>query len=61
MIDWVYKPGGPLDIMPRTKENRIYIFTRKKCKKAILLYCFQTVFFSPNSFYKVYLTALENS
>ena len=42
MIDWVYKPGGPLDIMPRTKENRIYIFTRKKCKKAILLYCFHT-------------------
>jgi len=42
MIDWVYKPGVPLDIMPRTKENRIYIrveFTRKKCKTTILLYC----------------------
>ena len=28
-----------------TKENRIYIigeFTRKKCKTAILLYCFHT-------------------
>ncbi len=29
----------------RNKENRIYIrveFTRKKCKRAILLYCFHT-------------------
>ena len=29
----------------RTKENRIYFrveFTRKKCKTAILLYCFHT-------------------
>ena len=29
----------------RNKENRIYIrgeFTRKKCKAAILLYCFHT-------------------
>ena len=29
----------------KTKENRIYIrgeFTRKKCKTAILLYCFHT-------------------
>ena len=97
------------------KENRIYIrveFTRKKCKTAILLYCFHMqvyftsskinikrkpnckigwfhnwpmiishrlyafhltnddfrynfksndVFYSPNSFYKVYLTALKNS
>ena len=32
-----------------TKENRIYIrgeFTRKKCKTAILLYCFHTVYFT---------------
>jgi len=29
----------------RNKENRIYVrveFTRKKCKTAILLYCFHT-------------------
>ena len=34
--------GGSLEII---KENRIYIreeFTRKKCKTAILLYCFHT-------------------
>jgi len=46
----------------------------KKCKTAILLYCFHTAgvlhifalynilgLYSPNSVYKVYLTALKNS
>ena len=37
-------PGVP-KTGDRGKENRIYIrgeFTRKKCKTAILLFCFQT-------------------
>ena len=66
IINWKYY---------KTKENRIYIrveFNRKKCKMAILLYCFHTAgvlhIFSlytllgpGTSFYRVYLTALKNS
>ena len=37
----IARKGGGVEV----KENRIYIrveFTRKKCKTAILLYCFHT-------------------
>ena len=46
---YLLSPQSLLNIMgtqyTHTKENRIYIrgeFTRKKCKTAILLFCFHT-------------------
>jgi len=39
------KHKGIVNMFGECKENRIYIrveFTRKKCKTAILLYCFNT-------------------
>ena len=40
-----YKLRDTMLLYAKPKENRIYIrgeFTRKKCKTAILLYCFHT-------------------
>ena len=51
-------PDGQIAVKKGTgKENRIYIrveFTRKKCKTAILLYCFHTAYFT----YLSYITFL---